>query len=80
MPEQNDEILLKKNIFKCILLNKNYHCSLSKILLKFVPGIPTGNMSQGVQPWALTKFPDFSLTILWFSLTMRHIIGISLLP
>ena len=36
--------------------------------------------AQGVQPWALTKFPDFSLTILWFSLTMRHIIGISLLP
>ena len=37
-------------------------------------------VQQGVQPWALTKFPDFSLTILWFSLTMRHIIGISLLP
>ena len=27
-------------------------------------------------PWL---FPDISLTILWFSLTMRHIIGISLL-
>ena len=37
-------------------------------------------LGQGVQPWALTKFPDFSLTILRFSLTMRHIIGISLLP
>ena len=37
-------------------------------------------LTQGVQPWALKKFPDFSLTILWFSLTMRHIIGISLLP
>ena len=35
---------------------------------------------QGVQPWALTKFPDISLTILWFSLTMRRIIDISLLP
>ena len=44
-------------------------------------GPPARNFGQqGVQPWALTKFLDFSLTILWFSLTMRHSIGISLLP
>ena len=34
-------------------------------------------MSPHKIPWL---FPDISLTILWFSLTMRHIIGISLLP
>ena len=27
------------------------------------------NKIQGVQPWTLIKFPDFSLTILWFSLS-----------
>ena len=40
---------------------------------------PTGcpAMSPHKIPWL---FPDISLTILWFSLTMRHIIDISLLP
>ena len=35
---------------------------------------------QGVQPRALTKFPDYSLTIWCFSLTTRQNIDVSLLP
>ena len=40
-----------------------------------ITGCPA--MSPHKIPWL---FPDISLTILWFSLTIRHIIGISLLP
>ena len=51
----------------CGALGINAHKSLS--------GCPA--MSPHKIPWL---FPDISLTILWFSLTMSHIIGISLLP
>ena len=45
------------------------------LVLVISTGCPA--MSPHKIPWL---FPDISLTILWFSLTMRHIIGISLLP
>ena len=58
-------INLQSNVVFVILL---HYCQTSA-------GCPA--MSPHKIPWL---FPDISLTILWFSLTMRHIIGISLLP
>ena len=80
---------MKINIitYECV----QFVVSVYRIILHHLlgPNKPNGDISLGKRkpgcqamsphkiPWL---FPDISPTILWFSLTMRHIIGISLLP